>query len=77
MNTHNYAVICRWIEPDGTKEWDVIHNGPLSYTEALDIAAKARITWDKTVPIERKDLFHTEIPIKFDLLQQMLKEDIK
>jgi len=63
--------------PDGSEEWGVIHNSPLSYTEALDIAIKARIKWNKNVPIERKDLFHTEIPIKFDLLQQMLKEDIK
>ena len=27
----SYSVIGRWTEPDGTEEWDVIHNGPLTY----------------------------------------------
>lgn len=33
----SYSVIGKWTEPDGTEEWDVIHNGPLTYDEALKI----------------------------------------
>jgi hypothetical protein len=67
-----YSVIGRWTESDGTKEWDVIHNGPLTYEEALEIDAKAGRTWDENVPSDRKNLPHKEIPIKYETLQEML-----
>jgi hypothetical protein len=67
-----YSVIGRWTESDGTEEWDVIHNGPLTYEEALEIATKASRTWDENVPSDRKNLPHKEIPIKYETLQEML-----
>ena len=71
----SYSVIGRWTEPDGTEEWDVIHNGPLTYDEALKIAAKAGRTWDESVPSDRKNLPHREIPIRFEKLQKMIEEE--
>jgi hypothetical protein len=71
----SYSVIGRWTEPDGTEEWDVIHDGPLTYDEALKIAAKAGRTWDETVPSDRKNLPHREMPIRFEKLQKMIEEE--
>ena len=74
-NACEYSVIGRWTEPDGTEEWDIIHNGPLTYDEALKIAVKAGRTWDENVPSDRKNLPHREIPIKFEKLQKMIEEE--
>ena len=71
----SYSVIGRWTEPDGTEEWDVIHNGPLTYDEALKVAVAAGRTWDENVPSDRKNLPHREIPIKFEKLQKMIEEE--
>ena len=71
----SYSVIGRWTEPDGTEEWDVIHNGPLTYDEALKIAVAAGRTWDKNVPSDMKNLPHREIPIRFEKLQKMIEEE--
>ena len=70
----SYSVIGRWTEPNGNEEWDVIHQGPISYDEALKIAQQAGRTWDENVPSDRKNLSHREIPIKYNNLQKMLKD---
>jgi len=74
MNTQKYAVIGKWTELDGTQEWDVIHNGPLSYDEALIIAKQAGQDWNKNVPKDRQSIPHQEIPITFEKLQSMINE---
>ena len=71
----SYSVIGKWTEPDGTEEWDVIHNGPLTYDEALKIAVAAGRTWDENVPSDMKNLPHREIPIRFEKLQKMIEEE--
>ena len=71
----SYSVIGRWTEPDGTEYWDVIHNGPLTYDEALKVAVAAGRTWDENVPSDRKNLPHSEIPIRFEKLQKMIEEE--
>jgi len=73
----NYSVIGRWTEPDGTEEWDIIHNGPITYDEALKIAVAAGRTWDENVPSDMKNLPHREIPIRFEKLQKMIEERSK
>jgi len=70
----SYSVIGRWTEPDGIEEWDVIHNGPLTYDEALKIAVTAGRTWDENVPSNMKNLPHREIPIRFEKLQKMIEK---
>lgn len=25
---NSYSVICKWTEPNGEEEWDIIHKGP-------------------------------------------------
>ena len=70
-----YSVIGRWTEPDGTEEWDVIHNGPLTYDEALKVAVDAGRAWDKNIPSDRKNIPHREIPIRFEKLQKMIEEE--
>ena len=71
----SYSVIGRWTEPDGTEEWDVIHNGPLTYDDALEVAMSAGRTWNENVPSDRRNLPHREIPIKFEKLQKMIEEE--
>ncbi len=71
----SYSVIGRWTELDGREEWDVIHNGPLTYDEALEIAAKAGRTWDDNVTSNSKNIPHREIPIRFEKLQKMIEEE--
>lgn len=74
MNTQdNYSVIGRWTEPDGKQDWDIIHPGPLPYDEALKISREANITWTKNATAEYKNLPHTEMVIKYETLQNMLK----
>ena len=73
--SNSYSVIGIWTEPDGTEEWDVIHNGPLTYDEALKVAVAAGRTWDENVPSDRKNLPHREIPIRFEKLQKMIEEE--
>jgi hypothetical protein len=71
----SYSVIGKWTELDGTEEWDVIHNGPLTYDDALKISVKAGRIWDENVPDDRKNLSHREIPIRFEKLQKMIEEE--
>jgi hypothetical protein len=76
-NKNNFSVIGKWTESDGTEDWDVIHNGPITYNESLKIAELANISWNKNVPIDRKNLQHSEIPIRFEKLQKMIEEERK
>jgi len=71
----SYSVIGKWTKLDGTEEWDVIHNGPLTYDDALKISVKAGRIWDENVPDDRKNLSHREIPIRFEKLQKMIEEE--
>lgn len=76
MKNTEYAVIGVWIETDGSKEWDIIHIGPLSYEEALKIATNANKTWKENVSSEYISLPHSEIPVKYTTLHSILKDNI-
>jgi hypothetical protein len=67
-----YAVIGRWEEVDGTEEWDVLHEGPLTYEEALKIAELASKAWDERE--EGKGILHREVIISCEKLQNMIEE---
>ena len=74
----NYAVIVKWTEPNGTEEWDIIHDGPLTYDEASEIASKARNSWTTNalnVSTNLKDIAHSELVITCEKLEEMLKEN--
>ncbi len=75
INEFRYAVIGRWTELDGREEWDIIHNGPLTYDESLKIAVEAGKTWEKNACDEYKKISHREIPIRYEKLQSMLEEE--
>lgn len=70
----SYAVIGEWTKSDGTEKWDVIHSGPISYEEALEIAHLATQTWNEHVSHDRKHLPHSESPIKYELLLKKLED---
>ena len=64
----SYSVIGKWTELDGTENWDVIHDGPLTYEDALKISIDAGITWNKSVTGENKKIPHHESVITYDKL---------
>jgi len=70
---NGYSVISKWVEPDGTEQWDVVHNGHVSYDEALEISKLASKTWDRSE--KGRGIPHREIPIKFEKLQKMIEEE--
>ena len=71
----SYSVIGRWTEPDGKEDWDVIHKGPISYDEAVQIARDTGKRWRENASPEYKNLPHSEIPIKYEALQKMIKSE--
>lgn len=73
LKKESYAVIGEWTEPDGTEKWDVIHSGPISYEEALEMADYASKIWSENVSYNQKHLPHSEIPIRYELLLNKLE----
>jgi len=43
----DWAVIGKWVELNVEHEWDIIHRGPLTYEEALEIKINACNKWNK------------------------------
>ena len=74
-NDTEYSVIGKWTEIDGNEEWEVLHNGPITHEEAVEIAAKAFIFWETNVTPERKHLPHTEIILPYKALQKKLRDE--
>lgn len=67
-----YSVIGEWTERDGTTDWEVIYEGPVSYEKGLEIAEKASETWNELSPASSIGLPHKESVIPYGELQKRL-----
>ena len=70
-----YSVIGKWVEPDGSEQWDVLSNEPLLYEDALKISTNAGKSWENNCSEEYKNLQHEEIIVSFEELQKILDEE--
>lgn len=71
----SYGVIGKW-EEDGREEWDVLHHGPITYEEALEVAKRAGHTWDNDSNQKFKHIPHQEIVISFPALQEKINNEM-
>lgn len=72
INNDRYSVIQKWTEPDGVEAWNVISYGPFTYDEALKVASNAGRHWKENVTEKYRSLPHSEIPIEYNKLQNIL-----
>jgi hypothetical protein len=66
-----HVVIGRWIEEDGTPEWDILTPEPLDYDEALEALHKIQ----SSEQVKSWKLKHNEEIISWKLYQEMLKKE--